>query len=62
MVILLATNDLRQAQHFIEHEPYTASKQIFDVTQIEPFKQLLNYHIQQELFKTHYQQTRHEHH
>jgi putative intracellular protease/amidase len=63
MVILLATNDLRQAQHFIEHEPYTASKQIFDVTQIKPFKQLfpsannqqlLNYHIQQELFKSHH--------
>jgi hypothetical protein len=58
MVILLATNDLRQAYHFIEHEPYTASKQIFDVTQMKPFKQLfpstnnqqlLNYHIQQEL-------------
>lgn len=62
MIILLATNDLRQAQHFIEHEPYTASKQIFDSTQIKPFKplfpssnnqQILNYHIQQELFKSH---------
>ncbi len=62
MVILLATNDLRQAQYFIEHEPYTASKQIFDITHIQPFKQLLpsannqhllNYHIQQELFKAH---------
>jgi hypothetical protein len=72
MVILLATNDLRQAQHFIEHEPYTASKQIFDVTQIKPFKQLfpspnnqqlLNYHIQQELVKSQQQQhSRHEHH
>jgi uncharacterized protein YciI len=64
MVILLATNDLQKAQQFIEHEPYTASKQIFDITQIKPFKQLfpstnnqqiLNYHIQQELFKSHHQ-------
>jgi uncharacterized protein YciI len=63
MVILLATNDLRKAQQFIEHEPYTASKQIFDITQIKPFKplfpsvnnqQILNYHIQQELFKSHH--------
>jgi len=63
MIILLATNDLRKAQYFIEHEPYTASKQIFDITQIKPFKQLfpssnnqqlLNYHIQEELFKSHH--------
>ncbi len=63
MVILLATNDLQKAQQFIEHEPYTASKQIFDIIQMKPFKQLfpsannqqiLNYHIQQELFKTHH--------
>lgn len=62
MVILLATDDLRLAHQFIENEPYTASKQVFDVTQIKPFKQLfpsannqlsLNYHIQQELFKPH---------
>jgi uncharacterized protein YciI len=38
MVILLATNDLQQAQHFIDHEPYTASKQIFDAIHIKPFK------------------------
>ncbi|CAF1450293.1 unnamed protein product, partial [Adineta ricciae] len=67
MVILLATSDLKQAQRFIEHEPYTASKQIFDVTHIKPFKSLLpsannqyllNYHIQQELFKAHHHQAR----
>ena len=67
MVILLATNDLRQAQRFIDHEPYAASKQIFDNIHILPFKQLLpsannqqllNYHIQQELFKS---QHRHHH-
>ncbi|UJR32963.1 hypothetical protein I4U23_020426 [Adineta vaga] len=71
MIILLATNDLRQAQHFIEHEPYTASKQVFDVTHIKPFKSLLpsannqyllNYHVKQELFKTHQHLSRHEHH
>ncbi|CAF0763765.1 unnamed protein product [Adineta steineri] len=65
MVILLATNDLRQAQNFIEHEPYTASKQIFDITHIKPFKQLLpsgnnqyllNYHVQQEQLKEQQQQ------
>ena len=63
MIILLATSDLRQAQHFIEHEPYTASKQVFDTAQIKPFKSLfpsannqqtLNYHLQQELFKSHH--------
>jgi hypothetical protein len=67
MVILLATNDLEKVQYFIEHEPYTASKQIFDFTQIKSFKQLfpssnnqqlLNYHIQEELFKSHH----HHHH
>ena len=71
MIILLATSDLRQAQQFIEHEPYTASKQIFDVTQMKPFKQLLpsannqhlvSYHVQQELFRAHQQLSRHEHH
>ncbi|CAF4453046.1 unnamed protein product, partial [Adineta steineri] len=65
MVILLATNDLRQAQNFIEHEPYTASKQIFDITHIKPFKQLLpsgnnqyllNYHVQQEQLREQQQQ------
>ena len=70
MILLLATNDLRQAQHFIEHEPYTASKQIFDTTQIKPFKSLfpssnnrqtLDYHIQQELFKSH-NHSHHHHH
>ncbi len=63
MVILLATNDLRQAQYFIDHEPYTATKLMFDTIHIKPFKlllpsannqQLLSYHIQQELFKSHH--------
>jgi hypothetical protein len=68
MIILLATNDLHQAQQFIDHEPYTASKQVFDVAHIKPFKQLLpgannqqiiNYYIQQELLKS---QHHHSHH
>ena len=66
MVILLATDNHKQAQEFIENEPYTASKEIFDSTTIKTFKQLfpnannqllLNYHIQQELFKS-----KHRHH
>ena len=61
MVIVLATQDRRQAQHFIDHEPYAASKQIFDTVSIKPFKalltgmnnqQILHYHLQQELFKS----------
>lgn len=68
MIILLATADLHQAQRFIDHEPYAASKQIFDTIQIKPFKQvlpgasnqqLLNYHIQQELVKSYQHQQHH---
>ena len=69
MIILLATSDLHQAQHFIDHEPYAASKQIFDTIQLKPFKQvlpgannqqLLNYHIQQQLIKSYqHQQEQH---
>jgi hypothetical protein len=71
MIILLATTDHRQVQHFLEHEPYTASKQIFDVTNIKIFKQLfpssnnqllLNYHIQQELIKSHHRNRHHSPH
>lgn len=71
MMILLATNDLRQAQQFIDNEPYTASKQVFDIIHVKPFKQLLpaannqqllNYHVQQELFRSHHRRhPRHEH-
>ncbi|CAF0839951.1 unnamed protein product, partial [Didymodactylos carnosus] len=57
MNIVTTFQDFRQAQYFIDNEPYTASRQIFDTVTVRPFKQLipssinaLQYHIQNEIF------------